>query len=185
MSLPLTRRIARAALLVAAGAAPLVGAAGPVQAAQLPESAGLGGVSNLDGAALGEILDTTARQTTAGAVTTRDSTVGNAALPAAEGLLDSAVGTAAPVAGQTVTGSGDTAGTLTEDTAGVRPGGLRVREFAGGLTDSSGVPGVPGSLPATEEIRTPAAPNVAYNNLSEVNEAAGDLTANGPLQLGV
>ena len=38
MSLPLTRRIARAALLVAAGAAPVVGAAGAASAApELPQ----------------------------------------------------------------------------------------------------------------------------------------------------
>lgn len=36
MSLPLTRRIARAALLVAAGAAAGVGAAGSASAAELP-----------------------------------------------------------------------------------------------------------------------------------------------------
>ncbi len=36
MSLPLTRRIARTALLIAAGAAPVVGAAGAASAAELP-----------------------------------------------------------------------------------------------------------------------------------------------------
>ncbi|MYZ38804.1 ATP-binding protein, partial [Streptomyces sp. SID4917] len=36
MSLPVTRRIARAALLVAAGAAPVIGAAGSASAAALP-----------------------------------------------------------------------------------------------------------------------------------------------------
>lgn len=41
MSLPLTRRIARAALLLAAGAAPVVGAAGAASAAGL-ESVPLG-----------------------------------------------------------------------------------------------------------------------------------------------
>ncbi|MBA2944350.1 ATP-binding protein [Streptomyces himalayensis] len=50
MSLPLTRRIARAALLVAAGAAPVVGAAGSASAAQLPVDAPkLGGLTALDG----------------------------------------------------------------------------------------------------------------------------------------
>ncbi|MFE0193209.1 ATP-binding protein [Streptomyces sp. NPDC059008] len=39
MSLPVTRRIARAALLVAAGAAPVVGAAGTASAAALPAKA--------------------------------------------------------------------------------------------------------------------------------------------------
>ncbi|TLS41722.1 ATP-binding protein [Streptomyces montanus] len=50
MSLPLTRRIARAALLVAAGAAPVVGAAGSAGAAELPATPDLGGVTTLDNA---------------------------------------------------------------------------------------------------------------------------------------
>ncbi|MFI6769825.1 ATP-binding protein [Streptomyces sp. NPDC050355] len=46
MSLPVTRRIARAALLVAAGAAPVVGAAGSASAAALPDKApDLGGLT--------------------------------------------------------------------------------------------------------------------------------------------
>ena len=46
MSLPLTRRIARAALLVAAGAAAGVGAAGSASAAaELPATPNLGGVT--------------------------------------------------------------------------------------------------------------------------------------------
>ncbi|MFE4643426.1 ATP-binding protein, partial [Streptomyces sp. NPDC056730] len=54
MSLPLTRRIARAALLVAAGAAPVIGAAGAANAAALPQTTDLGAVSALDGAAPGD-----------------------------------------------------------------------------------------------------------------------------------
>ncbi|PWJ08637.1 ATP-binding protein [Streptomyces sp. NWU49] len=50
MSLPLTRRIARAALIVAAGAAAGVGAAGSAGAApQLPASPNLGGLTAADG----------------------------------------------------------------------------------------------------------------------------------------
>ncbi|TVL93982.1 ATP-binding protein [Streptomyces sp. SAJ15] len=45
MSLPLSRRIARAALLVAAGAAPLVGAVGAANAAEMPQT-GLGGLNS-------------------------------------------------------------------------------------------------------------------------------------------
>ncbi|MER5180366.1 ATP-binding protein [Streptomyces sp. NPDC002896] len=49
MSLPLSRRIARAALLVAAGAAPVVGAAGSASAVDLPTAApNLGGLTALD-----------------------------------------------------------------------------------------------------------------------------------------
>ncbi|MFI9047514.1 ATP-binding protein [Streptomyces sp. NPDC053427] len=50
MSLPVTRRIARAALLVAAGAAPVVAAAGSAEAAA-PKAPDLGGVTALDSAA--------------------------------------------------------------------------------------------------------------------------------------
>ncbi|MFD6553807.1 ATP-binding protein, partial [Streptomyces sp. NPDC058398] len=58
MSLPLTRRIARVVLLVAAGAAPVVGAAGSACAApSLPAATGLGGLTALDGANVGPSLD--------------------------------------------------------------------------------------------------------------------------------
>ncbi|MER6262189.1 ATP-binding protein, partial [Streptomyces sp900105245] len=59
MSLPLTRRIARAALLVAAGAAAGVGAAGSAGAAtNLPAATpNLGGLTALDGAHVGNTVD--------------------------------------------------------------------------------------------------------------------------------
>ncbi|MFJ8765380.1 ATP-binding protein [Streptomyces clavifer] len=60
MSLTLTRRIARAALLIAAGAAPVVGAAGVAGAAVLPQTPALGGLTSLDSA--GTTLDSTAKQ---------------------------------------------------------------------------------------------------------------------------
>ncbi|MGW6575717.1 ATP-binding protein [Streptomyces sp. NPDC054945] len=50
MSLPLTRRIARAALLLAAGAAPVVGAAGAASAAGLESVPQLGGLTAPDAA---------------------------------------------------------------------------------------------------------------------------------------
>jgi hypothetical protein len=53
MSLPLSRRIARAALLVAAGAAPVVGAAGSASAVDLPTAApSLSGLTALDAGAV-------------------------------------------------------------------------------------------------------------------------------------
>ncbi|MFT2019139.1 ATP-binding protein [Streptomyces sp. 796.1] len=69
MSLPLKRRIARAALLVAAGAAPLVGA-GVAQAAPAQSPAELAGLSSPDSTPLGEALDSTAQgaATTAGEI---------------------------------------------------------------------------------------------------------------------
>lgn len=58
MTLPLTRRIARAALLVAAGAAAGVGAAGSAVAAPaLPAAPNLGGLTALDGANVGDALE--------------------------------------------------------------------------------------------------------------------------------
>ncbi|MCX4819187.1 ATP-binding protein [Streptomyces sp. NBC_01142] len=48
MSLPLTRRIARAALLIAAGAAPVVGAAGSASAVDLQGASPLGAVAAPD-----------------------------------------------------------------------------------------------------------------------------------------
>ncbi|MFJ8541416.1 ATP-binding protein [Streptomyces sp. NPDC093586] len=65
MSLPLTRRIARAALLVAAGAAAGVGAAGSASAAPgLPATPNLGGLSTLDGANVGKTVDGAAQNVT-------------------------------------------------------------------------------------------------------------------------
>lgn len=62
MSLPVTRRIARAALLVAAGAAPVVTAAGSANAVDLPSKGNeLGGLSTLDSANTSKTLDNTAR----------------------------------------------------------------------------------------------------------------------------
>ncbi|MFG3004812.1 ATP-binding protein [Streptomyces calvus] len=64
MSLPLTRRIARAALLVAAGAAAGVGAAGSASAApELPAAPNVGGLTALDQAA-GNTVDDVARDVT-------------------------------------------------------------------------------------------------------------------------
>jgi hypothetical protein len=56
MSLPLTRRIARAALLIAAGAAPVVGAAGSASAVDLPQTP-LDGLTALDVDSLSGTVD--------------------------------------------------------------------------------------------------------------------------------
>ncbi|WP_406862966.1 ATP-binding protein [Streptomyces sp. HUAS MG47] len=57
MSLPLSRRIARAALLVAAGAAPVIGAAGVAGAAELPAAGGLAGLTKLDPSSAASTVD--------------------------------------------------------------------------------------------------------------------------------
>ncbi|MFD8342742.1 MULTISPECIES: ATP-binding protein [Streptomyces] len=101
MSLPLTRRIARAALLIAAGAAPVVGAAGAAGAAGLPQTPALGGLTSLDGAGLSSTLDSTAKQ-------------GSHAANETGGKV---VGTTLPAAGKTLEKAGTLAdGELTEDT---------------------------------------------------------------------
>ncbi|MFJ8870934.1 MULTISPECIES: ATP-binding protein [unclassified Streptomyces] len=92
MSLPLSRRIARAALLIAAGAAPVVGAAGAAGAAGLPQTPALGGLTSLDGA--GGTLDSTAKQ----GAEVANETGGKV------------VGTTLPAAGKTLEKAGDAAG---------------------------------------------------------------------------
>ncbi|MBO0654880.1 MULTISPECIES: hypothetical protein [Streptomyces] len=82
MSLPLTRRIARVALLVAAGAAPVVGAAGSASAAALPQATDLAPVS---------ALDTTTASKTVGAASEQAGSV-------ASGVGSKAVHTAVPAA---------------------------------------------------------------------------------------
>jgi hypothetical protein len=107
MSLPLTRRIARTALLVAAGAAPLIGAAGAASAAdlgaELPTTATMGEMSSLDTGKLGKAADATSQK------------VGNAAGETGGRAVEQAL----PAAGKTV---GTTARKAAGDTL---PGGLR------------------------------------------------------------
>ncbi|WP_171170833.1 ATP-binding protein [Streptomyces sp. I05A-00742] len=104
MSLPLTRRIAQAALLVAAAAAPAVGAAGTASADAL-KAPDLGTLSAVDGAQLGNHVDSVSRQ--AGAVTTdAGNKVVRTALPAAGKALGTAgtTGKSTLQSGQRTTG---------------------------------------------------------------------------------
>ncbi|ONK11604.1 hypothetical protein [Streptomyces sp. MP131-18] len=59
MSHPLTRRLTKAALLLAAGTAPVVGAAGQAAAAPLPGTPDLTGLVAPDGALVNDTLDAT------------------------------------------------------------------------------------------------------------------------------
>lgn len=77
MSLPLTRRIARAALLTAAGAASVVGAAGAASAVSAPQVPPVGGLSNLDTANVGGTLDGATTKTGALASRTGDKVQGH------------------------------------------------------------------------------------------------------------
>ncbi len=138
MSLPLTRRIARAALLVAAGAAAGVGAAGSASAApSLPATPNLGGLTALDGANVGNTADGAA-QTVTGAVGHTGGKAVESAVPAAGKTGGKAVKKVAPVvqrtAGDTVGSAGgllgDTASTATKGglpTDGLAKGGLPVK----------------------------------------------------------
>ncbi|MBW1602939.1 ATP-binding protein [Streptomyces sp. JJ66] len=116
-----TRRIAKSALLTAAGAASVVGAAaGSAQAVQLPAS-DLGGVSNLDADSVGEGVDGAARNVTelagqAGgeaveqAVPAAGRTVGalgKATLPMAQNTAGSVAGESGALLGKAVSSVGE------------------------------------------------------------------------------
>ena len=105
MSLPLTRRIARAALLVAAGAVPVVGAAGSASAVDLPAADGLSGLTQLDSAG----------DTGGAAVDKAVPTVGKA--------VDQTGKTATPVAKEAAGDAAGDAGQLVGDASGGLPTG--------------------------------------------------------------
>ncbi|MEU7013732.1 ATP-binding protein [Streptomyces sp. NPDC046385] len=119
MSLPLTRRIARAALLIAAGAAPVVGAAGSASAVDqsLAPTGALSGLTQLDGAATGSTLDT-ASQTATGVVGETGSKAVGTAVPAAGKTLGTAGKTATPAAQQVAGDAAGSAGEVVGQTAG-------------------------------------------------------------------
>ena len=126
MSLPLSRRIARAALLVAATAAPVVGAAGAANAVELPAGSNLGGLTALDGEGLGNTVDGAAQGATGAAGKTGSE----------------AVGTALPAAGKTLGQTGRTVAPAAQDAAGTLAGsaGKAVGDTAGSAAQS-GLPG--------------------------------------------
>ncbi|MET9530660.1 MULTISPECIES: ATP-binding protein [unclassified Streptomyces] len=123
MSLSLTRRIARTALLIAAGAAPVVGAAGVASAAELPQTPNLGGVTALDGAGLGNSVDSAARTTT-GMAGDAGSKAVKKAVPAAGKTVGAVGKTAAPAAQKAAGDTAGSAGTLVGGTAQGVGGGL-------------------------------------------------------------
>ncbi|MGW1071315.1 ATP-binding protein [Streptomyces sp. NPDC002537] len=117
MSLPLSRRIARVALLVAAGAAPVIGAAGAASAADLKAPEQLSGLSTVDGANLGTNIATTSHK--AGMTTAE---VGHkavdTAVPASTDTLGKTAQTTTPaaqkVAGDLGSSAAGVVGTTTE-----------------------------------------------------------------------
>ncbi|MET9950955.1 ATP-binding protein [Streptomyces sp. NPDC006339] len=134
MSLPLTRRIARAALLVAAGAAPVVGAAGSASALDhsLAPTGGLPGLSALDTAATDSAVDSAT-----GVVGETGGKAVDTAVPATQQLAGDPAGGAGEVLGRT-------AGAATESAEAPAAGAL-----GGGLPNTGALPGagLMGGLP--------------------------------------
>ncbi|WP_225846189.1 ATP-binding protein [Streptomyces sp. HPF1205] len=122
MSLPLPRRIAQAALLLGAAAAPLVGA-GAAQAAA-PHQQGLGGPTAVDGA-LGSTVDGASQKATGLAATTGSDAM-RTALPTTGRLVGTTGRTLLPAAQHAASQADDTAGRFlgatAESTAGAVPG---------------------------------------------------------------
>jgi len=156
MSLPLPRRIAQAALLLGAAAAPLIGA-GSAHAAALPQQ-DLGGLSNLDAADLGSTVEGATHQATTLTGQTGTQAM-NTALPAADRVVGTTAKTALPAAQQTAGSAGDSTGRIVGATA----------ESAGG------------SLPTSDALPTSALPNAGALPLDALN--TDQLPLNGlPLQ---
>ncbi|MFF2808921.1 ATP-binding protein [Streptomyces sp. NPDC058000] len=140
MSLPVTRRIARAALLVAAGAAPVVAAAGSASAVNLPPSGReVGGLTTLDSASTSKALDNTAR--------TGLSLVNKTGAEAAQNLAPALVRTLAPVV--------EEAAPLTQDTARKAEGVARPVAKKGASTNSLATDTVKGLFGAPQGAQTP------------------------------
>ncbi|MEI5006457.1 ATP-binding protein [Streptomyces sp. NPDC087659] len=149
MSLPLTRRIARAALLVAAGAAPVVGAAGSANAVDLPtRDLGNGGLTQLEGDAAGSAVDGAAREA-AGTANEAGGRVVGTTLPAAAGTLGGAAETGLPAAQETAgQAAGSTAGVLGETATSATTQGLPAAQgLAGGGLPDAGTAVPAGELP--------------------------------------
>ena len=142
MSLPLPRRIAQAALLLGAAAAPLVGA-GAAHAASLTE-ANLGGLSTLDNPALGDALATAEHQgAVLGAQAGTDAM--KATLPATDHVVGTTTRSAVPTAQQAL----ERTHADPVDAAG---------RLAGGTTESAA-----GTLSATELVPTTPLPPLVPN----------------------
>ncbi|RVU19516.1 ATP-binding protein [Streptomyces antnestii] len=152
MSLPLTRRIARAALLIAAGAAPVVGAAGSASAVDLPAATpNLGGLTALDGAHLGNTVDGAARNVS-GLAGEAGSKAVKKAVPTAGKAVGKSAKKATPAAQKAAGDVAGSAGDVVGQTAGTATGG-------GLPTDTLTKGGLPtGALPATGQLPTQGLP---------------------------
>lgn len=159
MSHPLKRRMAQAALLVAA-AAPVIGlGAGTASAAGLPQAADLGGLSSTDAAsALGGNVDGATHQAV-GVANDAGRDAQDTLVPAAHKTVESAGRTLAPAAQKTV---GDAAGQVGQAT-----GHTTRSANGGGLTGLAGpLHGVSTSQLPTESLRN--GPMLPVNGLPAV-----------------
>ncbi|WP_051969839.1 hypothetical protein [Kitasatospora azatica] len=180
MSLPLSRRIAQAALLVAAGATPLV-AAGSASADQLmPKGTDVGaGISKLDGVTSASTLKGETHQV-GQALGTTGALLAGTALPAAADATGSAAATALPQTDKAVGGLGDHAGATT---AGGGPLADTVGKVAtltplGGLPHLGGA-AAPRSMPLDMEHGGPAATPTVMQKVNGLGKVLnGDALSN-------
>ncbi|MEY9843962.1 ATP-binding protein [Streptacidiphilus sp. MAP5-3] len=157
MSLPLSRRIVQAALVVAAGAAPVI-AAGAAQAAPaLPTVPDLGGVSSLDTAGLGSQLQSATHQTGELAGTGAGRAVSDG-VPVVADAAGSTAGQAVPIANRSlgesalqVVGLAGQAVTATHGTGAL----TGTRAMPAAATD--GTAAAPAGAPLSAPIQAPAA----------------------------
>lgn len=130
MSLPLTRRIAQAALLLGAAAAPLIGAGAAHAAA--PQQAGVGGLTAVDGTELGSTVDS-ASQTATGLAARGSGEAVRTAVPAAGHLVGTTGTAAAPPVRHGASQATDAAGRVVGATTESLP-------VAGALPDTGALP---------------------------------------------
>ncbi|MFD5506418.1 ATP-binding protein [Streptomyces sp. NPDC059761] len=145
MSLPLTRRIARTALLLAAGAAPVVGAAGAASAADLGSVPQLGPLTSpVASDATGPAGDVVG--TGEAAATTATDTAAKAVPGAPAEITDTATGLLGGLPAKGLPAKGLPTGNL--PTGDLPTGALPTDAVPGGLTGALPTQGVPlGGLP--------------------------------------
>ncbi|QMU75187.1 ATP-binding protein [Streptacidiphilus sp. PB12-B1b] len=178
MSLPLSRRIAQAAFVVAAGAVPAVLAGSASAASMLPAVPDLGAVSQPDGGNLGGNLQNATHQTGQLAGAGASSTVG-AAVPAVADATGATASKALPATDGVVGGATRQLGQVTGNPTGSLGG-------VGGLTRSMPAPaGV--SLPAAAPAAAPSSPLSSLPlagslPLNQVGGLSGAATGAAPAQ---
>jgi hypothetical protein len=152
MSLPLSRRIVQAALVVAAGAAPVV-AAGAAQAAPvLPTVPDLGNVSSLDTAGLGGTVQSATHQTGQLAGTGAGRAVSEG-VPVVADAAGSTAGQAVPIANRSL-------GESALQVVGLAGQAVTATHGTGALTGTRAMPApaaAPAAAPVSAPIQAPAA----------------------------